>query len=392
MNRSIVLAAVAMLTLGSPTAASDVDSAQTEWIPFELHFDQHIFFRGTVNGHETDIVLDTGAEISIVDASFAQRIGIGKKKDVNLRGVGGQAKGYLAEDIALSSGNLSVRRTKAVVVDLSAFDAAIGRPMPFILGIDALTKVIIDIDYPNRRLAFRPRKDFDYEGSGNTVKLRRLKSARHAIEVSIEGRENGWYLVDTGSGHTAYIFPQFAKHQQLLDDRAQSSEWISGGVAGLVREATLSVRHFSLGGFSLDDVPVAVPLDENVVHTKEDFDGLLGNAVLSRFRIILDYRRGLMHIEPGAGWKTQKFSRNLIGLAAIPQGDGLSVIFVAPGSPADQAGWEKGMLVTTVNGKTGTGTELRMMLRKLSESDPGTRIVLLDENGVERAILMARYY
>jgi len=391
MNR-FVLTAVAMVALGSPTAALDVDSGQTEWIPFELHDDQHIYFRGTVNGHETDIALDTGAEVSVIDESFAQRIGIRRKKSANLRGVGGQVKAYQARDVALSSGSLSVRRAKAVVVDLSMFNSVTGRPMPFMLGIEALKNVIIDIDYPNRRIAFRPGKDFDYEGSGNTVKLRRLESGRHAIEASIEGRETGWYLIDTGSGNTAYIFPQFAKHQQLLDDRAQSSEWISGGVAGLVREATVSVSQFSLGGFSLDDVPVVIPLDENIVHTKEDFDGLLGNAVLSRFRIILDYGRGLMHIEPAAGRKTQKFSRNLIGLAAIPQGDRLSVIFVAPGSPADRAGWEKGMFVTTVNGKTGTATELRAMLRDLSKSDAGTRIALLDENGVERPVLTARYY
>jgi len=68
------------------------------------------------------------------------------------------------------------------------------------------------------------------------------------------------------------------------------------------------------------------------------------------------------------------------------------VIFVAPGSPAQYAGWQEGMFVVGVNGQGGTGIELSAILRKLSRAAQGTRVELLDEKGIDRSVVLARYY
>jgi len=97
-------------------------------------------------------------------------------------------------------------------------------------------------------------------------------------------------------------------------------------------------------------------------------------------------------MESGPDWQTLEFSRSLIGLSALPQADRLKVISVAPGSPAAQAGWQDGMFVTAVDQFSGTGPELQTRLRELSRAAPGTKITLLDHNGIERSVLLARYY
>ena len=108
MNRLIVLVAFAFCACSSPPASSNLELKETEWIPFDLHNDQQLFIRGSINGQEVDIVVDTGAEISLIDENFAAAIGVQKGKATKLRGVGGGADTSLARGIEFACGNLLV--------------------------------------------------------------------------------------------------------------------------------------------------------------------------------------------------------------------------------------------------------------------------------------------
>jgi predicted aspartyl protease len=392
MNRLLALLLLLALGCCSSPSGPRVELASAEWIPFEFLGEQHILLAGAVNGHPADMILDTGAEISVVDRTFADSIDLQQADTLHMKGFGGSTESFLAEGLKLSVGNLSIHQTAVAVADLTDFSVALGQPVPVILGTEAFMQAIVDIDYPNRRIAFRAADNFRYDGPGNTLELKHLKRGRHAVEASIEGGASAWYMIDTGSGFTADVYPQLARRLQLLNDRAPTSKWISGGIGGLVEGTTASVLDFSLGGFDLKDVPVWIPDGTDPKSANADFDGLLGSGILSRFRILFDFGHGRMHLEGGPGWQTRDFSRNRMGLAALPEGEQLLVIFVAPGSPAESAGWQKGMSIATVEGLSGTPGELRAKLRKLSTSAAGTRISLRDQNGTERALVLTRFY
>ncbi|NOX67557.1 MAG: hypothetical protein GXP15_00040 [Gammaproteobacteria bacterium] len=392
MSRPFFLASVVLLLVGRATTAFSEVTAPDEWHSFDFYNEQYILVRGTVNGHATDMLLDTGAQISLIDKSYARRVGVRRGKKLNVRGVGGRTKSYAAKNIEVSAGEFSLDLDAVALMDLSVFGLVTGRPINFILGSESLEDIVVDIDYPNRRIAFRSAKDFEYAGSGHTVPVKALKRGRHAIRATIENTEPGWYLIDTGNASSAMVFAAFARDQQILQNRALISESVSGGISGIIRETITSVGRFTIGGFELNDMPIEVPAENEGRQTSEDFDGLLGNEVLSRFRVIFDYSRGQIHLEPAADWNDREFSRSLMGLAALPQGDQLKVIFVSPGSPAERAGWEKGMFVSVVDQLSGTGVELQARLRELSKGAAGSRIMMLDENGVERTVILARFY
>jgi predicted aspartyl protease len=392
MNRLLALLPLLALGCCSSPSGPRVELGPAEWIPFEFLSEQHIVVPGAVNGHPADMILDTGAEISVVDRTFAQSIDLQQADTLHMKGFGGTTESFLAEEVKLSVGNLSIHQTAVAVADLTDFSAALGRPVPVILGTEAFMQAIVDIDYPNRRIGFRSAENFRYQGSGNTVELKHLRRGRHAVQASIEGGASAWYMIDTGSGFTADVYPQLARRLQLLHARAPTSKWISGGIGGLVEGTTASVQNFTLGGFQLKDVPIWVPDGTDPKSANADFDGLLGSGILSRFRVLFDFGHSRMHLEGGPDWQTREFSRNSLGLAALPEGDQLQVIFVAPGSPAEAAGWQIGMSIASVDGLAGTPAELRTMLRERSTAAPGTRINLRDENGTERAVVLSRYY
>ncbi|MEZ4652694.1 MAG: aspartyl protease family protein [Candidatus Eisenbacteria bacterium] len=59
---------------GQQIATIDDPSGSTPWMPIELHQGRYVFLQGTVNGEPTDIVLDSGAGITVLDRPTVERL------------------------------------------------------------------------------------------------------------------------------------------------------------------------------------------------------------------------------------------------------------------------------------------------------------------------------
>jgi len=391
MKHLILSLTMGLCACASPRPAPQVELSASDWVPFDFPSCEHIFLRGTVNGHAADIVFDSGAEVSLIDVGFAERIGVEVGGRSHVTGTAGTAEGSVAHDLEITVGNMTLRLPRAAVVDFGPFELVSGRPTAVVLGAEVFMQSVVDIDYANRRLAFRDAAKFRYDGPGSATDLRPLKSGRHAIKASIEEGSGAWFLIDTGSGSSLSVYPALAKDQRLLENRAPLSEWISLGIGGIIRETTASIASLSLAGFELEDVPVSIPGDPGGLLKDSPFDGVLGNEILSRFRVIFDFGRDRAFLELAPEQQAVVFTRNMVGLAAQPTGTGLLVIFVAPGSPALAAGWRPGMTVGSVNGVAGTDVELSAELRRLSRAQPGVYLPMVDGDGLERGVVRARF-
>ena len=121
-----------------------------------------------VDGRHVEARLDTGGELLSLSRDVAEALGI----DPVATATGTFAGGALADlsyarvDV-VRMGGLTIRGVPVAVVDLD-------RP---VIGTGLLRQFLATIDYPNRRLALRPRTD-----EGRT-QLRAERAGGHAVEV-----------------------------------------------------------------------------------------------------------------------------------------------------------------------------------------------------------------
>ena len=389
----VVFTSFCLACTSAPVALeTDVELAAPDWIAFDYSDSGHVLLAGAVNGHPANIVLDTGAEVSIIDQAFAEQIGLQSAGEVSVHGLAGTDQVYFARNLEFEIGNLRIRCPRVAVVDFSPFASISSRVPSALLGAEVFVETVVDIDYPNQRMAFRSAEDFQYDGPGETLATKALDQHRHALSASVEGHPLAWYLIDTGGDFTVSIYPKLADRQKLLKDRRPTSAWISMGIGGLIQETTASLERFSVGGLQLSDVPVSFLEDSDGRLAAADHDGIVGSAVLKRFRILFDLGHDRLHLEADRNALEREFTRNQVGLAALPQEASLRVLFVAPGSPAQDAGWREGMLLTQVDGQSGTGVELRARLRALSKAQRGRRVELVDGEGRVRPVVLTRFY
>lgn len=97
--------------------------------------------------------------------------------------------------------------------------------------------------------------------------------------------------------------------------------------------------------------------------------GNIGGAILRRFRVIFDYSRRRMILEPAAGF-ADPFDHDMSGLSLIsdtPHFKTIKVLRVIDNSPAAEAGLKPDDLLVSIDGRPASGLRLagiREMFRR----------------------------
>jgi predicted aspartyl protease len=369
----------------------DGDAGTTDWIPFELFRGAYIYLHGSVNGIATDMLLDSGAGMTVLDRSFATEHGIESGGEVVARGTGGESTASMASGLTIRVGMLELRDLSAAVIDLGGLVPKLGRSMPVIFGKEVFHSLVVDIDYPAQRLRFIEPADYHNEGAGHRLAISPSEDGHKNLDISVEGRAPIAVALDTGSGSALDLFGWYVDESHLLDGRTQVTEGLSGGVGGMVTEKLTSVRSVEIAGYALADVPIGMQWSTTGAFATKRIGGNLGAGILKRFRVIFDYAHDCLWLEPQPGWENAAFERDRAGLDLERKPGALDVLFVAPGSPAAAGGWKVGDRIVAVDGKP-VGDVYDESIDRFGRGPEGASIKLRLENGTERTLVLRRHY
>ncbi|MBP9145443.1 MAG: aspartyl protease family protein [Thermoanaerobaculia bacterium] len=377
---------------GSPGSPGSDTPAVTEWMPLDLFKERWIYLRGRVNGRETDLLLDSGAGMSVLDRAFAQSAGLEAAGAVAARGTGGVTEAGMVEGVTLDLGGLRMGPMAAAVIDLSEIAQKSGRTMPMILGKELFHAVVVDVDYPGKRIRFHDPARFRYAGPGRSTELLPGEDGHKSVRLQMEGGEPVVVGLDTGQGGALTVFGHYAEERGFLAGRPLS-EAKSGGVGGFRISKTGTLRSVTLAGFEIPNVPVTFHTE----NLKGAFDtrrqaGNLGAGLLNRFRVLFDYENARLWLEPGpASVFTEPLPRDRTGLQFEIDGTELVVVFVAPGSPAQETGWVEGERVRALDGEP-VGPDWWRIVAGWMHAADGTLARLTLADGRERTLRLRAYY
>lgn len=397
MKQAWTLVLAAAITLAcTPTresardAPAPVDDARSGWLPLELHRSVYPFVSGAVNGVAAAMLIDSGAERTVIDASLAQELALERGGDVTARGISGAADAWIARGVTIEVGGVRFEPPFVVVIDLAPVALRLGRPLPVVLGRELFARAIVELDYPRERVAFHDPERSPGTDDARSLTLFEAGGGKYAVEARIEGRPPVRVQVDTGSGDTLTIFHDYVSTQKLLDGRARVSTRLAGGVGGNSVEHEATLATLSLGEWRLRDVPALLEAQVRNANAARDCSGRLGGRVLRRFRVTIDAPHQRMHLEPSEHWDAP-FERNRAGLQTVFRDGALEVVHVAAGSAAERSGWRAGERVTSFAGREVTSDYWNAWTRLL-DGAPGTVVTLRDGSGNERTLTLADHY
>ena len=362
-------------------------ASSTGWIPFEYFGGRRIFIPTKVNGRDVVVLLDSGAQASVIDKGLARSIGLKPKGEANLQGSGGDETAAITDGVTVEIGALKLSNLTAISIDLQSHAGELGHALPFVLGDELFREVAVDIDFANRRVAFRDPARLERPQGAVEVPLGALVGLR-SIPVSVDGAPPAQFQFDLGSSSPLMVFPAYAKGHGLPGGRA--SQRLSGGAGGMHPETIATLGKVELGGVTFTNVPTLFPPDTVSIVNSDVISGNAGLPILSRFRLLIDYPHDRIWMTPQPQ-PNAPFAKDRWGLLMLPKDGVFEVGFVSPGSPADKAGLKPGDRIRSVNHKPPSAWPYDA-LTKLGEGAAGTQVELTMADGKVRRLTLNDYF
>jgi hypothetical protein len=226
-----------------------------------------------------NFLLDSGAGVSVVDLDQARALGMRVGNPELVQGVSGRAVAYRVDDFQANSGGVVLPKS-VLAVNLQTISQRCHQHIDGILGMDFFRGRIVQIDFAARRVRILDRNGLNLAN----CEILPIKICNDAFCVPVRVAENPaqWMRLDTGC-------------DACLD-------WVVGDPGKSLTEGT----SFGLSHFSGKCVKASVQIGKQrliisaAIHEKPIFSGeggLLGNGLLSKFRLTIDEPGGRIIFE-----------------------------------------------------------------------------------------------
>jgi predicted aspartyl protease len=268
-------------------------------IPLEID-NNIILIRVRVNGSRPlKFIFDTGASASLINQSTAAELGLKPRGRVRGTATGGNIHVSLIRGVSLSVQGAEVSNQMIASMPIPTPP---GFEFDGIIGFDFINQFVVEIDYRSKTMNLHNPRTYTYSGGGEVIPLI-LDKGRipHAnAELSLEGRTpvRAELEVDTGADGTFVITSPFVRKHGLLAAVSKTIQGDRRGAGGEEKVLIGRVKAVQLGRFTIENPPVAFSLDTEGAGASEENDGVIGGEVLRRFKVIIDYSRKRMILEP----------------------------------------------------------------------------------------------
>jgi PDZ domain/Aspartyl protease len=337
-------------------------------VPFTFFRGALLFVQARINDSAPMwLMVDTASNFSFLDTAQAASLGI---KSIGggatiTGGGGGAIELTYARGLSLEVAGLKLaNQTFALTNWKNRYD----RNVVGMLGAPFLEQFTVEIDYDAQQLTLRDPQPYRYSGKGAVLPLDfsdGLPTARLGFTVGASDPFEVKLHIDTGASQTLILNPNCVETHNLLASTQGMKKVQAGSMSGGVTYYMSRAQSVQLGRFNLSEM-IANYAPKGGFKVNPGTDGVLGNGVLKRFKVVMDYARKRMILEPSDLYAVP-FDYEMTGLILGASGKEIGVKEVIKASAAGDAGLQAGDALLAVNDRATSAlslTEVRRMFKQ----------------------------
>ena len=326
-----------------------------------------------------NFILDTGSSGISLDSTTAEYLQLKPvPSERTIRGIAGIRKVSFLYNQQLKLPGLTVDSLNFHINNYGILTAVYGERIDGIIGYSVLSRYIIKLDYDSMKLSFYTKGTIRYPRGGYLLKPAISQLVAQSLKVRDEKSVNTRFIYDMGAGVCMLLSKDFISDSVFIDKRKK--RWIKEGegLGGKIDMELLVIKEVKLGPYRFRNVPVHIFDDENNVTSYPYMGGLIGNDILRRFNVILNYARSDIYITPNTHF-AEPFDYSYSGVELYLVDGIILVGDVARESPAEAAGLKEGDQVLAVN----RNFSQNLNQYKIEMQTPNDRIkIIYRRNGV----------
>jgi hypothetical protein len=156
------------------------------------------------------------------------------------------------------------------------------------------------------------------------------------------------FLYDMGAGLCMLLTKDFVNDSSLLKRKRKKYVKEGEGLGGKIDMELTVITEVKIGPYRFRNVPIYIFDDVNNVTSYPYMGGLIGNDILRRFNVIMNYAQGDIHLIPNTHYD-DKFDYSYSGVELYLIEGIILIGDVAKGSPGEAAGIKEGDVLIAVN-------------------------------------------
>lgn len=256
-----------------------------------------ILIPSKLNNTPATILLDSACTIPTLHPSIIDQLGLQPSGSVNIEGIAGEEHAPTYRGVVFKMGDAEYAPRRVASIPSERNDSH--RRRDGLIGSGFLRQWVVEMDTRQSLIRLHAPTNFVYSGHGEVVPFRfRPRDEIPIVEASIVVSNKpvkAEFEIDTGCDSGLCLGSHFVRENQLLDSvESHSSEKF--GIGGSVETKSGTVPILRLGKLDVlkpqtDFFQAGSPVDEPLA-------GHIGMGLLHRYKVIFDYARMRLILEP----------------------------------------------------------------------------------------------
>ncbi|MDP1811772.1 MAG: aspartyl protease family protein [Sediminibacterium sp.] len=295
-----------------------------------------------------NFVLDTGSggiSLDSTTTSYLKLITI--KTERTIRGIGGIRVVDFTNDHTLAFPGLKITNLDFHINDYELLTSVYGVKIDGIIGYSFLRRYIVKLDYDHHFLEIFSPGIIKYPRGGYLLKPNFSTLPLQTALIQDDHAVISRFIFDTGAGLNFLLSKDFVDDSVIFKKNRKFYPTQAEGLGGKRQMTIAVVKEVRIGPYKFRKVPVHVFEDDYNVTSYPLLGGLIGNDILRRFNVILNYPEQSIHLKPNSHF-IESFDYSYTGLGIYLIDGEIRVIDILPNSPGDLAGFLPGDIIFSV--------------------------------------------
>ena len=286
-----------------------------------------------------NLVLDTGSGGISLDSTTTEYYNLKLvPSDRIVRGIAGMRYVSFANNHSLNMPGITVNNLDFHINNYEILSSAYGMRIDGIIGYSFFRRYIVYIDYDEQVIQVYTAGTYKYPKGGHLLKPQFSTIPMQMAGVRDENNVLAKFYLDTGAGLCLLLNDDFAKDSAVFRKKRKMYLTQAEGLGGKTDMYLSVVREVKIGPYRFRNVPSYIFADEFNVTNYPVLGGLIGNDILRRFNVLLNYPLQEIYIKPNKHY-LDSFDYSYTGLGFYLIDGAIVVTDVIRGSPAEKAGF-----------------------------------------------------
>ena len=322
-------------------------------VPFRQLNGGIVILKAKVNSvpDSLNFIMDTGSGGISLDSTTCVEYGlVPEPSNRTIRGIGGIKKVGFINNGTLHLPKLDVDSLNFHVNDYEVLSSVYGIKIDGIVGYSFFSRYIVRMDYDSNYMEVFTPGEYRYPRGGHILRPSLVTIPIQQLRLKDRGELTNRFYFDTGAGLNFLISEDYVRDSSVLSLRKRRKPVITQaeGLGGRMTMRLTTIRELRLGPYKFRNVPTFLFDDEYNVTSYPFLGGLVGNDLIRRFNVTLNYRKREIHLIPNSHYN-DLFDYAYTGIGMYLENGNVTIEDVAEGSPAEAAGLKKGDVILGIN-------------------------------------------